>query len=114
MRTFFTCSLNWEIRRDQLEYMCACVSVMNVEQASISSWVTGAGVCDFQHPKSVVLYSPMRGHGPHEGIRPALDVMQDKRKIAFPIIGVGSIAQEEFLEMRFYLPSPLVVRLHAY
>ncbi len=39
--------------------------------------------------------------------------MQDRRKFAFAIIGVDSIAQEEFLEMRFYLPSSLVVRLHA-
>ncbi len=80
---------------------------MNVEQASISSWVTGLGVC-------VVLNSQMSGHGPHEAIRPVLDTMQGKRNFAFPIIGVGSIAQEEFLEMRFYLPSSLVVRLHAH
>ncbi len=82
-----------------------CVYVMNIEQASISS----LGVCDIQRPKSVVLYSPMSGHGTRENTCPALDAMQEKRNFAFWVIGVGSIALKERLKTKFLLP-----RLHAH
>ncbi len=36
---------DWPARLLQFHFKCVRVSVMNVEQASISSWVTGLGVC---------------------------------------------------------------------
>ncbi len=57
-----TCAECLPARLRQFNFKCVCV--MNVEQASISSWVTGV-------------------HGTRENTCPALDAMQEKRNFTF-------------------------------